>query len=125
VGLGRAVRRLRTNAGHSQDRFAQIVGLDRTYVSRNARGLANVTLEMLDSIAKALISVSRTSFRKQKRRYGRGSAAANRRAVKHALSQHPLSGVSESRCLTLSADAGFLLLTRKTGLLSVPTVGSH
>jgi transcriptional regulator with XRE-family HTH domain len=54
VGFGRTVHRLRTNAGHSQERFAQIVGLDRTYGSRIERGLANVTLEVLDRIAKAL-----------------------------------------------------------------------
>lgn len=58
--LGKAVRRLREAAGHSQEGFAIVVGVHRTTMGRIERGSFNVTLGTLERIAKALkISISR------------------------------------------------------------------
>lgn len=48
------VRRLRVQAGLSQEDFAVDAGIDRTYVSRIERGLENPTVAVLARIAKAL-----------------------------------------------------------------------
>lgn len=48
------VRRLRVQAGLSQEDFAVDAGIDRTYVSRIERGLENPTIAVLARIAKAL-----------------------------------------------------------------------
>ena len=52
--LGRRVRRLRETKGLSQERFAALCGLDRTYVSGIERGRRNVGLENLEVLARAL-----------------------------------------------------------------------
>jgi transcriptional regulator with XRE-family HTH domain len=48
------VRRLRVEAGLSQEAFAVDAGIDRTYVSRVERKLENPSLAVLERIAKAL-----------------------------------------------------------------------
>lgn len=48
------VRRLRVEAGLSQEAFAVDAGIDRTYVSRVERRLENPSLAVLERIAKAL-----------------------------------------------------------------------
>lgn len=53
-GLGTAIRRLRSGAGFSQEGFADVVGIHRTYMSRVERGLVNISLEYIERIARAL-----------------------------------------------------------------------
>lgn len=48
------VRRLRVQAGWSQDELAIRSGLDRTYVSSLERKIWNVSLSNIDKLAKAL-----------------------------------------------------------------------
>lgn len=52
--LGKAVRRLRSEAGYSQEGFADHVGVHRTTMGRIERGAFNVTLETIERIAKGL-----------------------------------------------------------------------
>ncbi len=52
--FGRAVQNLRKDAGYSQERFAAAAEIDRTYMSEIERGLANVSLEIVGRIARAL-----------------------------------------------------------------------
>ncbi|QWA09712.1 helix-turn-helix transcriptional regulator [Sodalis ligni] len=54
VLLGRHVKKLRLQAGLSQEAFADLCGLDRTYISGIERGVRNPTLEVLAIIAAAL-----------------------------------------------------------------------
>jgi len=52
--LGKSVRRLRTDAGFSQEGFADKVGVHRTYMGAVERGEVNISLDNLTRIAKAL-----------------------------------------------------------------------
>jgi transcriptional regulator with XRE-family HTH domain len=52
--LGKAVRRLRTAAGYSQEDFADVVGLHRTTMGKVERGAFNISLETLERLAKGL-----------------------------------------------------------------------
>ncbi|MBA2688872.1 MAG: helix-turn-helix transcriptional regulator [Gemmatimonadaceae bacterium] len=52
--FGRAVRRLRVKQGLSQERFAQLAKVDRTYMSEIERGVTNISLAMAERIARAL-----------------------------------------------------------------------
>jgi transcriptional regulator with XRE-family HTH domain len=52
--VGRVVRRLRKKLGYSQEAFAALVGVHRTYMGVVERGEANLTLESLERIAKKL-----------------------------------------------------------------------
>lgn len=52
--FGFTVRKLRTNQGISQEAFADICDLHRTYISDIELGKRNVSLENIDRIAKAL-----------------------------------------------------------------------
>lgn len=54
VAVGRAVRRLRTQAGYSQEGFAEVVGVHRTYLGLIERGAVNVTITTLEKLATAL-----------------------------------------------------------------------
>ena len=54
VAFGKAVRRLRTARGVSQERLAEEVGIHRTYVGDVERGLRNIGLLNVDRIATAL-----------------------------------------------------------------------
>ena len=57
--LGFRVRELRKARGLSQEAFASLCGLDRTYISGVERGVRNVSLVNLSALAKALkISVA-------------------------------------------------------------------
>jgi len=53
-GLGRVMRRLRKQAGYSQDRFGAAVGIHRTYAGLLERGQTNPTLEVVHAVAAAL-----------------------------------------------------------------------
>lgn len=54
VALGLAVRRLRTVAGYSQEAFAAKCGVHRTYMTDVERGKRNVSLDIIERIAKGL-----------------------------------------------------------------------
>lgn len=59
IRLGRALRARRRKLGVSQEEFADICGLDRTYVGGIERGERNVALVNLEKLARALkISLS-------------------------------------------------------------------
>jgi transcriptional regulator with XRE-family HTH domain len=52
--FGKAVRKKRHALGVSQEEFADICGLDRTYIGGIERGERNVALVNIERIAKAL-----------------------------------------------------------------------
>lgn len=52
--FGKAVRRLRSSAGFSQEAFASMAGIDRGYYGRIERGEINVSLDNIEKIATAL-----------------------------------------------------------------------
>jgi transcriptional regulator with XRE-family HTH domain len=54
VRFGRAVRRRRHKLGVSQEAFADMCQLDRTYIGGIERGERNVALVNIEKIAKAL-----------------------------------------------------------------------
>ena len=54
IRFGRALRQERSKMGVSQEAFADLCGLDRTYVGGIERGERNVALVNLEKIAKAL-----------------------------------------------------------------------
>jgi transcriptional regulator with XRE-family HTH domain len=54
VRFGNALRQRRKKMGVSQEAFADLCGLDRTYVGGIERGERNVALVNLEKIAKAL-----------------------------------------------------------------------
>ena len=54
VRLGRAIRRLRKEAGFSQESFADRCKLHRTYMGSVERGETNISLDNIERIAKAL-----------------------------------------------------------------------
>lgn len=54
IRYGRAVRKLRTDSGLSQEAFADKCGLHRTYISDVELGKRNVSLENIERIAAAL-----------------------------------------------------------------------
>ena len=54
VRFGKAVRKKRHTLGVSQEEFADICGLDRTYIGGIERGERNVALVNIEKIARAL-----------------------------------------------------------------------
>lgn len=52
--LGKAIRRLRTAEEYSQEGFADHVGVHRTYMGALERGEQNVSLSILEKVAKGL-----------------------------------------------------------------------
>jgi transcriptional regulator with XRE-family HTH domain len=52
--LGRAVRRLRSQADYSQESFAAAAGIHRTYMGLVERGRVAATVVTLEKIADAL-----------------------------------------------------------------------
>ena len=59
VRFGKALRKRRLKLGVSQEEFADICGLDRTYIGGIERGERNVSLLNIEKIARALrISLS-------------------------------------------------------------------
>jgi len=52
--FGAKVRKLRQAKGLSQEAFADVCGLHRTYIGAIERGERNVSLENIEKIAKAL-----------------------------------------------------------------------
>jgi len=59
VRFGKALRERRRKLGVSQEEFADLCGLDRTYVGGIERGERNLALVNIEKLAKALkISLS-------------------------------------------------------------------
>jgi len=54
VRFGKAVRQRRNKLGVSQEAFADMCGLDRTYLGGIERGERNVALVNIEKIAKTL-----------------------------------------------------------------------
>jgi transcriptional regulator with XRE-family HTH domain len=54
IRLGKALRQRRRRMRLSQEAFADLCGLDRTYIGGIERGERNVALVNLEKIAKAL-----------------------------------------------------------------------
>ncbi|MDX2059496.1 MAG: helix-turn-helix transcriptional regulator [Gemmatimonadales bacterium] len=52
--IGKAVRRLRTAAGYSQEGFADACKLHRTYIGAIERGEKNLTTDTIERIAGTL-----------------------------------------------------------------------
>lgn len=52
--FGERLRGIRSNAGVSQEKLAELAGLHRTYVSSVERGERNVTIETVERFAHAL-----------------------------------------------------------------------
>lgn len=67
--FGNTVRRLRTEKGFSQESFADVCGLHRTYISDIELGKRNVSLENIERVSNALeISISQL-FEEVEREY--------------------------------------------------------
>lgn len=59
IRFGKTVRQRRHRLGVSQEEFADICGLDRTYIGGIERGERNVALVNIEKVARALrISLS-------------------------------------------------------------------
>lgn len=57
--LGNRIRKLRNQRGWSQEEFADICTINRSYMGRIERGELNLTLDSLEKVAKGLgVSVS-------------------------------------------------------------------
>lgn len=54
IRFGKAVRKRRRKLGVSQEEFADMCGLDRTYIGGIERGERNVALVNIEKIANAL-----------------------------------------------------------------------
>lgn len=63
IRFGKAVRKRRHKLGVSQEEFADMCGLDRTYLSGIERGERNVALVNIEKIAEALHIPLTTLFR--------------------------------------------------------------
>jgi transcriptional regulator with XRE-family HTH domain len=54
VRFGRIVREERLKTGQSQEKFAEKVGVHRTYIGMIERGEKNITIANIEKIANAL-----------------------------------------------------------------------
>lgn len=54
IEFGQAVRKMREGLNYSQEEFANIVGVHRTYMGGIERGERNITLTTIHKIARAL-----------------------------------------------------------------------
>ncbi|MGB8783934.1 MAG: helix-turn-helix transcriptional regulator [Terriglobales bacterium] len=52
--LGDRIRRLRSRKGWSQEQFAAVSGLHRTYIGAVERGEKNLTISTIHTLAKTL-----------------------------------------------------------------------
>lgn len=52
--LGKRIRKLRDERGWSQEEFADICGINRSYMGRIERGELNLTLDSLQKVSKGL-----------------------------------------------------------------------
>jgi transcriptional regulator with XRE-family HTH domain len=61
--FGKRVQERRKQRGYSQEKFADLVGLDRTYISGIERGKRNPSLFALKTLADALDTTLERLFR--------------------------------------------------------------
>ncbi|HWW16053.1 MAG TPA: helix-turn-helix transcriptional regulator [Candidatus Dormibacteraeota bacterium] len=61
--LGERIRKMRTRKGWSQEEFAAISGLHRTYIGAVERGEKNLTISTLHTLAKTLDTTIAQLFR--------------------------------------------------------------
>lgn len=54
IKIGKQIRDIRSSKGYSQEEFAAIAGLGRTYMGRVERGEQNISIQNLIRIAFAL-----------------------------------------------------------------------
>ena len=54
IKFGENVRKYRLKKGYSQEKFAEVVGLHRTYISAAERGKRSIALENIEKIAIGL-----------------------------------------------------------------------
>lgn len=52
--IGKNIQRIRKKAGVTQEELADKVGVHVSYISRIERGVVNSSIEVIESIAKAL-----------------------------------------------------------------------
>ena len=52
--IGQRIRLMRSRAGYSQESFARVCGLNRTYIAGVELGKRNISIENLNKIAEAL-----------------------------------------------------------------------
>ena len=52
--IGRTIRRVREEAGHTQESFADAIKVHRNYMGSVERGETNITLDRLEQIANGL-----------------------------------------------------------------------
>ena len=52
--LGKNLRQLRQDKGWSQEEFAHLAGIHRTYISDLERGARNPTIKIIEQLTKAL-----------------------------------------------------------------------
>ena len=57
--LGHRIRELRLRQGLSQEKFAQLCGLDRTYIASIEKGRRNISIQNIEKISNSFqISLS-------------------------------------------------------------------
>ena len=61
--LGDRIRKLRSRKGWSQEEFAAVSGVHRTYIGAVERGEKNLTLSTMHTLAKTLDTSSAQLFR--------------------------------------------------------------
>jgi transcriptional regulator with XRE-family HTH domain len=81
--FGRAVRRLRSAKGFSQEAFADAVGVHRTYMGAVERGETNISLDNVIRIAEGLAIKVSTLFAEAEHE----SATSERKATPRPHSQ--------------------------------------
>jgi transcriptional regulator with XRE-family HTH domain len=60
IKFGNKIRKERLKRGYSQEDFAELVGVHRTYIGMIERAEKNITLRSIEKIAKALnVSISK------------------------------------------------------------------
>ena len=52
--FGKVIRELRLNLGLSQEKFALLIGMDRTYYASVERGKRNISLNNIEKISNGL-----------------------------------------------------------------------
>lgn len=83
VALGRAIRRLRTERGLSQEGLALAAHINRTYATDLENGKRNVSIEILERVATAL-DIDTGELFTEAERERRGNARADRKLTNRA-----------------------------------------
>jgi transcriptional regulator with XRE-family HTH domain len=73
--FGAVVRRLRIEAGYSQESFADAIGVHRNYIGTVERGETNITLENIQRIARGLKRPMWEIFNELEKEAARGEVA--------------------------------------------------